>query len=62
MHCKVLFKKSVFVLMCEFATPYDTGNAINYNYHSVKYDLCKDDCYCDVAYLPGKINFKYIFV
>ena len=37
MYCKLLCKKSIFV--------------INYNYLSVKYDLCKRDWYCHGAHL-----------
>ena len=48
MYCKLLGKKSVF--------------AINYNYLSVKHDLCKRDWYCDVANLLGKVKFKYMSV
>ena len=46
MYCKLLCKKSVF--------------AINYNYLSVKYDLCKRDWYCDVAHLLGRVKLKYM--
>ena len=45
---KLLCKKPVF--------------AINYNYRSVKYDLCKRDWYCDVAHHLGKVKFKYMSV
>ena len=47
MYCILLCKESVF--------------PINYNYLSVKYDLCKRD-YVDVAHLLGKVKVRYMSV
>ena len=44
MYSKLLCTTSVFV--------------INYNYLSVKYDLCKRDWYCDVAHLLETENIR----
>ena len=48
MNCKLVCKTSVF--------------AINYNYISVKYEMCKRDWYCSVAHILGKEKINYISV
>ena len=44
LNCKFLCKKSVYF-------------PNNYNYLSVKYDLCKRDWHCDVANLLERVTF-----